>query len=180
MSERRVLRIGRELDPFLRKTHGLVQIAPLIEVELREVEIPFGEGRVHLDRLLEGFPLALSIAQPLVEPPQVELRLVALRMPRDLLPVFAYRSLEIALLLGHEREVVVREPHVLFLRDRRADLALGAGAVAPLERDDAERVARRGELRLNLEGMPQLGVRIVELPVVDQDLRGLVTNLGIL
>ena len=54
-------------------------------------------------------------------------------------------------MLGDQREIEVGEPHVCLGGDRFSDETLGAGEVTFLERDDAEGVLRRGDVRIQLQ-----------------------------
>src|SRR5688572_23791532 len=65
--ERRVLRLGAELEPLARVERRLVEPAA-IETELREIEIALGEARIDGDRFPIG-PLGLcALAQLLMKP----------------------------------------------------------------------------------------------------------------
>ena len=48
-------------------SHGLVELAPLIEIELREVEVSLGKARIQLDRLFECRFLLGRVAELLVQ-----------------------------------------------------------------------------------------------------------------
>src|SRR3954471_10966327 len=180
VAERRVLRRRREFQSFARKLHGFVEPLFLIEVRLGEEQVTFGEARVDLDRQLERVDLAAPIADSLVHAPEVEGRLVAVGVQLDLLHVLGDRALQVALLLGEQREVVVREPDVGLLGNRGADIALGGNRVAAAQRDDAEGIAGGGELRFERQCVGQFRLRVLELAVVDQDLRRLESDLRVL
>ena len=97
-----------------------------------------------------------------------------------LLVVLRDRALKIIVLLRDEREIEMREPHVGFLLNRSANLALGARDIAALERDNPERVARGGELGLERQRVPQLDLCFLEAAVVDENLCRLVADLRVL
>src|SRR5713101_3999622 len=147
MAERGVLGLRGKLDAAARQPYRLVEALPEIEVDPREEEMPFREAGVHLEGLAVRVDLPAAVADALVDPSEVERGLVAVRMQVNLFGVLGDGALEVPLLFGQKRQVVMREPNVGLLGNRGADLAFGAAEIAAPEREDAERVARRGELR---------------------------------
>ena len=150
VAERRISASGAEVDPFSRERQRFVEPLSLIQIQLGEIQMTLGELRIHFDCMAVGIRLRGAIASARIHFPEVEPRLVArLRVELDLLPVLGDRLLRMPALLGNEREVEVRQPDVRILCNRRADFTICGGDVAPLECDDAERVTRRDEFRLD-------------------------------
>ena len=179
VAERRVFGLRRELQTLCGSPARLLKLLH-VEIELREKEITVGEVGIHLDRFAVGVELPLAIAKLAIQPAEIEGGLVAVAVQLDFLSVLRDRGPEVAALLGEEREVVVREADVRLRVDGCLDLALRSGQVSALQRNDPERVAGGGELRLEFQRANQLRVRIVDMPVIDQDLRRLVPDLGVL
>src|SRR5437016_7018129 len=50
VAERRVLRFGRELDAVTREPDRFIEVLTEIEIQLREIQMSFGERRVRFDR----------------------------------------------------------------------------------------------------------------------------------
>ena len=71
-------------------------------------------------------------------------------MELELLLVLRHGAARIAALLGEQRQVEVRQPHVRLLCERLPNLLLGAIQFPCVQRHHAERVARRGHRRLDL------------------------------
>ena len=147
--------------PFRASRTASSKLLPFVEIQLGEIEIAFRETGIRVDRVLIRVGFGNAILQLAVELGQVEPRLVTRRrMQLDFLLVLGDGFLRMPALLGDEREVEVREPHVGFLRKRRANLPLGPRHVAALERDDAEGVARGDELRLDGDRLAELLPRL--------------------
>ena len=66
----------------------------------------------------------MRIALLFVQLAEIERRLECPGLRLDLLLILLNRGLHLAPLLGDQREVEMREPHVRLLRDRGADLLL--------------------------------------------------------
>src|SRR5438552_15124601 len=63
MAERRVVRRGRQVDSPAREADRLVEVTSEIEVQLRKVQMPFGECRIDGDRLTVRVELRVAISK---------------------------------------------------------------------------------------------------------------------
>src|SRR5262245_30324240 len=101
-------------------------------------------------------------------------------MQLQLFEVFAFSQPDVAALLRDQREIEVGEPYVGLGGDRFFDEALGAGNIALLERNDAERVSRRGDVGVELERVVKELLRTGEISAVHPDLAHLIVDEWIL
>src|SRR5207302_1735281 len=97
-----------------------------IQIRLREVEMALREAWVHLDRPAIRVDLSGSIGEMFVELTEVEFGLKARRMQLDFFLVLGNRAPKVVPLLGDERQIEMREPHVGLLLDRGSNFALRA------------------------------------------------------
>src|SRR4029453_13711981 len=139
-------------------------------------EMSFGEVRIDLDGLLVGLQLCRHITDLFVEPPEIEFGLEAGWVELYFALVLGDCRAEVAPFLRERGEVEVCETNVGLQIDGGSNLAFGLRGIAALERDDAERVARRCHRRLQFECLLELSARLRHLAAVNEDLRGLVSN----
>ena len=132
MSKRRVVApVGSSSIPFSRQRDCFIEVLSGDPGSaFARNKWPSGKARIHADGLLELGDLARPIACALIETAEVEGSLVAVGMQFDLLLIFRDGTRDVALLLGEQRQIEVREPDVGLLLDRRANLALGSDEVA--------------------------------------------------
>ena len=105
--------------------------APLVEIQLREIEVALGKPRVDLDRLSVGRLLPGRVPELLAQLRQVERRLVGVGLHVDFLLVLSCGRREVAALLRDQREVEVRQRHVRLLRERGCGSPVSAPARSP-------------------------------------------------
>src|SRR5918993_1246690 len=141
VAEWRVLGGGTGVESLFREADRLVEMPPLIEVELGEIEVTLRESRIQLDRFSVGRLLPRRVPHLLAQFAQVERRLEGARLGVDLLLVLRRRRLQVAARLRDQRQIEVRERNVGLLRQRRANLLFRAADIAAPQGHDTQRVA---------------------------------------